>query len=295
VRRKPQIHIDPRLPELAGPTRKPPPTDSPEAIQPFLKSGGLTYFIVDTEPIVDFDPRTDGVQLVTYVYVPIGYIGFLKQLRVAPFIAPVFADPWDSSGFVPPDTPSWRTWTAGPEPLPRAAGTHGVWTTPFGWESYFDQGDVPPMWRWHLRFVDGNIDHMRMNTLKIPPFSTGNPASWLLVPDIPVPRSPPYTGGIPGRAVGPQWSYQRMQVLQSDELTTHVMIPQNTTLCLFTEWTQQLVTPEVENLGDEGQGDLPYGLSEYPLLPSFGQLHGYMQAIGNAEAVNENGRYGWGG
>lgn len=297
MRRKPQIHPLQQLPEVAGPTKRPPPTTSPESIQPFLKSGGRTFFLVDNEGLNNFDPREDGVQLITYVYIPIGYIGFLKELRVAPFVPPSLVDPWTSSGINPPadSSPGFRTFdTADVTSIPRATATNAVWTTPMGWESYFDNDDPAPRWRWHLRLIDDNIDKLRANRTNLAPFSVGDPASWYLVPDIPVPRSA-YSSGIPGRAPGPLWADQRMQVLQGDKLSTHVMIPPNTTLALFAEWTQQLVTPFFEFNGDEGPSRQEYAQTIYPLLPSFGQLHGYLQAIGNAEAVNHNARYGWGG
>jgi hypothetical protein len=300
VRRKPEVHIDPRLPQIAGPMKRPPPNTRGDVIVPFLASGGMTLFLVDDTGDPGFDPREAGVQFVTFVYVPFGQIGFLKELRVAPFIPPVFADPWNSSGLVSPGglSPAWRTWTNAGDPnvptVPRAAGTNGVWTTPLGWESYFDDGEQAPSWRWHLRLLDGNVNDLRISTLNLPQFGIGNPASWPFVQNIPVPASA-YAGGIPGRAPGPAWGPQRMQVLQADELATHVMIPENTSLCLFTEWRQTPCTPRAQFFVDPDTTDQSYGAAEYPLLPSFGQLHGYMQGIADAEAVTDNALFGWGG
>ena len=280
--------------------KRPPPNNRGDKIDAFLASGGMTLFLVDDSGDPGFDPRGRGVQLVTYVYVPYGQMGFLKELRVAPFIPPVFADPWNSSGFGPPDmlSPGWRTWDNTPVPgiptVPRAAATNGVWTTPMGWESYFDDGERAPIWKWHLRLIDGNIDDLRNNATNLPPFSPFNPLSWQFVSNIPVPFRA-YAGGIPGRAPSRAWGPQRMQVLQSDKLSTHVVVPENTTLALFTEWEQSPCTPTAQTFTTPTTTDQQYAEPEYPLLPSFGQLHGYMQGIADAEAVTENALFGWGG
>ena len=80
-------------------------------------------------------------------------------------------------------------------------------------------------------------------------------------------------------------------------LTTHAMIPENTTVCLFTTWLQEPTVP----LGRDANGLILYdpvgpgNLGEvYPLLPSYGQLNGYMQADGR-DSARDNARLGWGG
>jgi hypothetical protein len=228
------------------------------------------------------------VQLVRSLYVPFGKTGFLKQLRVAPFMPPVFVDPWETSGV----NNTLTTWRIFPGTSPtRPGGRNGVWETPFGWESYFNSADpasFPPQWTWQLRLLQGNIADIRRTR---PPFSVADPLSWYLVENIAVPLSA-YPGGLPGAAPSGFWTPERMQVIQGDELTTHVIVPQNTTLCLFTSWLQGTVQPQAGADGEDP--DINYGAPEYPLLPSFGQLHGYVQSA-DRDSSTENARYGWGG
>lgn len=290
MRRRPQIReleIGQPLEEL-GPHRRPAATNRGDLIEPFLVSGGATFFLDFDEA---GDPEQAGAQLVASVFVPPGRIGFLKQLRVAPFIPPELSDPWNTAG-ARVEAPgqggaSWRGWQ-GP-PTPRAAGTHGVWSTPFGWESYFDAEGFPPQWLWHLRLCDGDVTRGRAAL-----FNVADPLTWPFVQNVPVPLSA-YPLGIPGRAPGNAWGPQRMQVIQGDELCTHVVVPPNTTLCLFVQWLQQTFTPRADIFDGEGNTQVAYGPAVYPLLPSFGQLHGYMQAADNTEASTENALYGWGG
>lgn len=265
-------------------------TDQGDIIEPFLVSGGATFFIVAGGP-PQFDPRPSGVQLIRSLYVPFGRTGFLKQLRVAPFMPTIFVDPWETSGADNAVT-SWRAFQAGGGPA-RPGGRNGVWETPFGWESYFDASDpdaVIPQWTWQLRLLTGDINKIRAT---LPPFSVADPASWYLVENIPVPSSA-YPAGLPGAAPSGYWTPERMQVLQGDELCTHVIVPQNTTLCLFATWIQDPAQPWAAEVGAEGVVYQAYGAEEFPLLPSFGQLHGYLQAA-DREDSTENARFGWGG
>jgi hypothetical protein len=283
--------IDP--PPQHGLLRTPPSPYLGDIIEPFLACGGATFFIVATE-LTPFDPRPAGVQLVAFMYVPQGWVGFVKEIRIAPFIPPVFADPWETAGVNPPGNTSWRNFSAVLDPEPRAAGTHGVWTTPFGWESYFDITVVdafPPEWRWHLRMVRGDITNR--SALNLPPFSIADATSWFLVPNVAVPASA-YLGGIPGNQPGKTWGPQRMQVLQGDKLSTHVLIPGDHTICLFAEWRQQTFRPSATEPAGEGESSIIYGDATFPLLPSFGQLHGYLQAA-DREPSLENALFGWGG
>jgi len=263
-------------------------TDRGSDIEPFLVSGGAVSFIVSVNPA--FDPRPDGVQLVRSLYVPSGRTGFLKQLRVAPFMPPIFVDPWETSGLT---NASWRVFGGGVGAPTRPGGRNGVWETPFGWEGYFDpavQGALAPEWTWQLRFIRGDIARLRSRR---PPFSVADPSSWYLVENIAVPAVA-YVSGIPGAAPAGAWTPERMQVLQGDELSSHVVIPQDTTLCLFARWKQQATQPRGVLQTGEGLSAQSYGQTEFPLLPSFGQLHGYMQAA-DREASSENALYGWGG
>lgn len=293
MRRRPQQQRDPLgLPlEQLGPQQPSIATTRGDVIEPFLVSGGATFFLVVGDDPPTYDPRPAGFQLVAGVYVPKGRIGFLKQLRVAPFIPPQLADPWTTSG---PFTEggSWRTFDV-PFPI-RAGGTNGVWTTPFGWEGCFNNVEpplvsTPAQWTWQLRLCAGDVMAGRAAA-----FDVTNPLTWQYVQSTPVPINA-YPNGLPGYAPGNAWGPQRMQVLQADELDTHVVIPPHTTLCLFTRWSQGLFQPGAALLTEGGYEEIPYGLSLYPLLPSFGQLHGYMQASDNSDASIENALYGWGG
>lgn len=287
-RTPPPRHVAPPGPPLAQTVGDP--------VEPFLVSGGLGFFVFNENE--GFDPQPAGVQLCASVYIPRGKQGFIKQMRVAPFCPPVFADPWLTSGAAN-NAASWRDFgNGGVTTTSRAAAQNGVYTTPFGWESFFDVDAAipPPVWRWSLRFVQG--DALLSKATK--PFDPFDIATWIFQPDLPVPAFA-YPGGLPGIAPGPQWSEQRMQLVQADELTAHVPIPEDTTACLFVRWVQQRVTPRAR----DANGQIiyyPFGGGEFPLLPSFGQMLGYMQSMNtppqddralNAAAYNI--RKGWGG
>lgn len=276
-------------PYLIGPDRAPPPQWQADAITPFLVSGGATFYIVQEIP--PFDPQPDGAQLICFVYVPKGAIAFLKEIRVAPFMPPELADPWEGRGAVPvpplANPNLWRIFNG--EPAVRAAGTHGVWQTPFGWESYFAGGGTPPSWTWSLRIMAGDLAQQRNPA----PFNLGDATTWALQPNVAVPAAA-YPGGLPGRQPSGFWASQRMQVLQGDKLSTHVMVPEHNTLCLFARWTQEAIAPESTAFAGEGTVIGEYGPPVFPLLPSFGQLHGYIQPAASA-ATMENARYGWEG
>lgn len=270
-----------------------PPTPLPpnwlgDTLEPFLVSGGATFYITTLAPEVPFEPAPAGVQLVCSVYVPTGKVGFLKELRVAPFMPTMLADPWTTTGAANLTT-SWREFDSVADGPVRPGGTNGVWTTPFGWESYFDSvdcGEQPPQWTWQLRLVKGNVARIRAD---MGPFSFADPETWYLQPNIAVPLFA-YRSGIPGAAPSGFWGPQRMQVLQGDKLSTHVLVPQDHTLCLFTQWTQLAFQPRA--VVDDTI--VPYGEEVFPLLPSFGQLHGYMQASDRVTS-QENAKFGWGG
>jgi hypothetical protein len=268
-----------------------PGTDQGMVIEPFLVSGGASFYIDNVTP--PFHPAVNGVQLVTSVYVPRGKLGFVKEIRVAPFMPPDLYDPWVTSGINNALT-SWRAFDASVGVLERPGGFNGVWQTPFGWENYFDLTDeesLIPQWVWMLHFVRGDIALIRRN---LPPFAVTDPASWYLVPNIAVPVAG-YPSGIPGAAPSGAFGPQRMQVLQGDKLSTHVVVPEDTTVCLFTRWSQSLFQPKAITTDEEtGETVVDYGDPLYPLLPSFGQLHGYMQAV-SSEVSIDNSQLGWGG
>lgn len=277
-----------------GPDKRPPPSFSGETISPFLQAGGASYYLVSAVPL--FDPRPDGVQLLAALYVPRGNVAFVKEIRVAPMMPPELADPWETRGAAPNpvegDAVTWRTWDG--DPNVRAAGTHGVWQTPFGWESYFNEGEPPPRWTWHLRLIPGNIAQLRARPgQNIGPFDPADPRTWFLVPNTPVPIAG-YPGGIPGQAPSGYWPQQRMQILQGDKLSTHVFVPEHTTVCLFARWTQVAIAPLSHLEAGEGTEDGFYGPAVYPLQPSFGSLHGYIQSA-DSDPARENAKHGWNG
>lgn len=264
-----------------------------DEIRPFLVSGGSSYYLVSNGPPA-FNPLTHGVQLITSLYVPNGTVGFVKQLRVGPYMPAQLSDPWLTSG-IAGNQASWRKQNRatglGDFDVPQAGD---IWRTPFGWENIFtDDTEQLPTWRWSLRAMQGDIVKLRNQGQNIPPFNVLDPASWYLVPNIAVPGSA-YSGGIPGDSVGADFSAQRMQCIPGDELETHIMIPQDTTLMLFAEWRQEF---GAYGTGVVGASDeyVQYSNDEFvPILPSYGQLHGYMQAL-TSENSARNATQGWGG
>ena len=285
MRNRPKLEqspVDPRraIPEQTGPYA---PATTTKVV-PFLVSGGQGSYLVDVP--AGFDPRPEGVQLVASVYIPRGSLGFLKQIRVAPFMPPVFADPW--RGW----SAHWRQFDETTEDPIRPAGQIGMWETPFGWESYYDPGGEPvviPEWRWYLRIMRGNA--LKIHDLSnIGPFDLADSQTWLLVPDVAVPIAG-YRSGLPGNSVGEPFEGQRVQVLQGDQLSLHIPITEDTTLCLFTKWKQDVVGGFARD--DNGVIDYADERNFYPLLPSFGQLLGYTQAISSQASV-ENANHGWG-
>lgn len=272
MRRKPYaVPLDPRAGILPG--RRPSPADASNdagKLTPFLVSGGIPRYILNDGP-PNFDPRTDAVQLICSAYISDGNVGFLKSIRVAPFMPPVFGpDPVNN------DLLRWRAPDAryGPD-YGRPSATAGVWETPLGWEGYFDDladpAVPPPRWEWQLRAFQGTLEALRDSHRNVPPFSFGDPVSWFMVPDIPVPAST-YAAGLPGRALGAPFGPQRVQVLQGDGLLLHIPIPSDTTVCLFARWKQQALYPlTMQDAGATMVQETPW----FPLLPSFGQMAGY--------------------
>jgi hypothetical protein len=261
--------------------------DDAGGLKPFLVSGGRTIYVLQDGPPT-FDPRAGAVQLLASVYVNKGEIGFLKSLRVAPYMPAVFStDPISN------DVLRWRTQDASlGEHLNRPPATGGLWETPAGWEGYYNALDLeakPPRWTWQLRIFQGSIDELRLTRRNVPPFNPGDPTSWFLVPDIPVPAGT-YRAGLPGKAVGFPFPGQRFQLLPGDGLLLHIPIPEDSTLCLFAEWTQTAIPAYARTTGGTMliDGERQY----YPLLPSFGQLAGYSLPKNEPTAI-ELSKAGW--
>lgn len=259
------------------------PQETGDAISAFVASGGATFFVSDGPS--NFNAQNDGIQLLTSIHVPRGRTGWIKQVRVAPYCPAVLANPWQGW------PASWQNF----EPIGAATGIYrataqvGVYTTPMGWESYFGLStERLPQWRWWISCLPGSLGEARA-AAGAGPFTFADPRSWYLAESIPVPRSV-YVGGVPGRAPGGRFEPQRMQVLQGDQISWHMQIPEDTTACLWAQWEQSTVTVRTRNAeGDDiVMNDVP------PLLPSFGQLVGYTQATSSAAAL-ANARNGWGG
>lgn len=286
-----------------------------------------------------------GAQLVTSVFCPWGKVGFCKEVRIAPLKPSILSDVWNTSGITafapvadPADAMAFGTYQAH-----RGLETYtALWDTPMGWESYDTSSRIAPVhspehggyipdpwhgeelgWQWQLTLLDGSIPQYR-TAANIPPFEPSIIESWYMAESIPVPLFV-YSNGLPGRPAGPMWSPQRMQVLPGDSLKTHVVIPSNTTLCLWAVWCNTL------NLEDTGEGDewvpgvrLQYADTLFPggfgigaappsyapyypgspadaytwrvpiIGPSVGSLHGYIQPEAS-HGSNENAVIGWGG
>jgi len=257
-----------------------------DAIRPWLVSGGATAFVIGE----GFDPRPAGYQLVAQVYVGLGSVGWLKQLEVGPYCPPQLADPWNTVGGQSLNNPSWNWFTAGNPPFDsvRAAAQHGIYTTPLGWLSY--QGGDPatqPLWEFTLRMVPGDTRKRRVA------FDASIPSTWPWQPGIPVPASAYAATGLPGLPLGYSggWDWNPFQACPGAGLQLHGLIPEDTSLCLFARWRQNLVQPFAFG-GGEGYEDL--GGTIYPLLPSYGRMLGYVQP-NLSLAGQDNALHGWGG
>lgn len=254
-----------------------------EVLRAWLVSGGETDFFVSDDPPIN--PAHSGIQLVTSHYIPAGYMGVLKQLRVAPFMPAVLQDPWRAG-----DALNWySTATSDGNYLPRPNGMDGLWRAPFGWEAYRNGVAAPkPQWHWTLRLIQGDIRPQQRA------FDPADPSTWYLTPDVAVPISA-YPSGIPGVVAGPNWGYQRMQVLPEAPLHSHLIVGENTTIALFVQWRQDGLNPQsVSWTLADGNAYERYGDGTVPILPSFGQMHGYMQPL-QSHAAEENAIVGWGG
>lgn len=270
-------------------------SDVGQIIQPWLASGGATSF-----PHLDGEGGDElgmcavaGTQLICAYYVGPGMTGFVKELMAFPLCPPQLA-----AQSVPV---SWPVWDDG-EPIAgtvRAAAVSGYYDTPLGWESNFnaDEGGAgtPPSWQWHVRLIQGDVLRDR------PPFNPADATTWFLQLNVPVPSSA-YQNGLPGQA---PWQAQRVQVGPREVFETHLVVREDTTICLFATWTQvsgavDAPTPaffpqqQFSNLPGGPPTIVGYGPAVFPLLPSVGRLHGYIQAAARESTV-ANATYGWGG
>jgi len=286
------------------------------AVEPWMVSGGSSWFVPEFTSEF-FDVRAAGVQMICSVYIPKGSVGFLKQIRVAPFRPAVFNPGFYTTigGTVEAPNLLYGQWIGfNPQSAPSDFPTRpsGVWETPFAWENYYnsyDRESVPPAWRWYLRIIPGNIDELRSHKTNLPdpasipftePLTPGYLDSWYLVPDVAVPDEV-YKAGLPGSPIATPFDGQRVQVIQSDQLSAHLPIPENSTLCLFARWQQQPIEAVFAGVlaSNEGGIELEKRLNYtetkyYPLLPSFGSLLGYSQSS-HLLPGKMNAEYGWHG
>jgi hypothetical protein len=303
MRRRPKSkHLPRRVPalDLRGPNFPAPPTlptSMGDALEPFIVGGGFPYY--PTGYAGGLLPETDGVQLLAHQYVPRGRIGFIKHIMVAPCAPPILVDPWRGWDAF------FNSFEAGSDPFnqtQRAPAQGGLWETPLAWEGYFNPGAemVIPSWRWSITLVQGDVDLIR-NQQGLNPFSILSPPTWYLAPSTPVPAST-YRGGLPGAVPNGSLSEQRIQHTPSSPLAVHILCPENTTICLWAKWRQDRLQP-VLAYGPNGAlapwegapvAPAPPPLPDiYPLLPSVGQLAGYLQAADRPPSV-QNALYGWG-
>lgn len=285
-----------------GPNTPGLPTTDADVIEPFITDGGTTFYpsgYDDGE--VPVDPAPSAVQLVCEQFVPMGRVGFIKRIEIAPCIPPVLADPWRGWDA------TFNFFQAGPNPFAspiRAASQAGLWETPMAWEGYGDAAAAAanqmPRWRWMITLLDGDANKFREEQ-GIPPFNPANPASWNLALNFPVPVVPHYgqsaasDPALPGRMVPGYLGARRFQATPSDPLPVHIMVPENSTILLWAYWRQLAATPLLA-FGPNGplQPWAGSGIDPvYPLLPSVGRLIGYQQAI-SRDAATENAETGWG-
>lgn len=236
--------------------------DAGEVVEAFHVSGGRPYFrTADEFPQLPLTDNVAGVQLCAHVYIPVGYVGFIKGVICAPYLGSYFHASAENQILNAID---------------------GAWQTPMGWEVFVDGNGVRPAWRWHLRVLPGTLEDARRGN--------ASAATGFLAPNVPVPTSPAYGGAaqlrLPGRAAGKRWSDNRQQrygwTIADDQV--HVIVPEDATALVFAEWTQPGF---VVNIGGEG-------VTEYALGPSFGALVGAMQRNARPEG-QESAREGWRG
>lgn len=297
-----------QLPDLKSPPAQVPPgipTSEGDVIEPFQVGGGQTYYLSgwiapdSTWPYAP--PQFGATQLVALQYVPKGRTAYIKRVMIAPCAPPALVDPWrgwdgTANLFQPRGAPY--------DSVQRAPAQAGLWETPLAWEGYVSPSEGPvrhPKWTWIVTILNGPIEKNRPQTQ--PPFDVTDPASWYLVPDVAVPNWV-YRSGVPGRFIPGYIGPQRIQQPPSNPLPLHALVPEDSTICLWAQWTQDPIRPE--GVSQNGPIELfPGGIipapppTTYPenvivaLLPAVGSLTGYMQAAGR-DAAKTNARYGWG-
>lgn len=268
------------------PTQDLDPTDRGDVLVPFVASGGQTYYASGWGEAPT--PELGAVQLVCMQYVPRGRTGFVKRVMIAPCCPPILSDPWRGwDAFF-----NWFELSSNPNASRYRAAPHaGIWETPLAWEGYFNSDEAKPRWSWSLTIAQGDLLAQRASR-GLGPFDPADPATFWAVPDVAVPQEA-YQGGLIGRAVNGHCSNIRIQAPPRAEIPVHIPIPEDSTVCLWAQWTQTPIAPLAQ--GPAGPLALGTGLTWIvPLLPSVGQIVGYYQTSGS-EAAREHGITGWGG
>jgi hypothetical protein len=294
MRRRPLQHGTPPLGGYdATPVEPQKATAIGSAQEPFLVGGGQTYWWVVPDDITPFDPRPQGIQLVTGVYVPKGKAGFVKRVTIAPTVPSVIGDAfrnglqwWES-----------ENWPLGlyPGAGNRANSANGLWETPMAWEGFFPAPAVlpdpplavTPQWHWQVTLLQGDFRVVRENA-DTPAFNPFVPSSWYLLPSIPVPR--PDNFAVPGNGLEGDVGLQRFPIMPRDDFSPHWLVPEDHSILLWATWNQEALT--INSGSANGPNEL--ATEVYPLGPSVGQLSGYFQAV-QSEAARDNAEVGWGG
>lgn len=268
------------------------PKDDPavqgDVITPFYVSDGwMMHDAIGMEGA--YPTAEDGIQFICWFYIPKGRTGFIKQIRVAPYI-PASLDarhgPWNQHD------------TTGDRPGPM----DGYYTTPAGWENWGWKSDPEPFgtpffWRWHLRAISGDISGKVSNAKNN--FDQFDPNTWQWLPPYPMPRIA-YPQGIPGRIIGDVGPQKIQRVGNQYEDSLHIPVNEDTSITLWTEWKQIEVGPSMWLWGyvPDPPGppvQVPLGLEPIvPINPSFGALIGYTQP-NHSDATRKNAVDGWGG
>lgn len=261
------------------------PQDDAARIDPFYACDAWVYHPVFNLGTLNCAPQ--GYQLVTYHYVPEGRTGFIKQIRICPYLPPAFAaiySPW---------VPDYLGYPIRPNPVT------GYWQTPAGWEAMFDPSVDPqlhranmPKWSWTLQFLAGDIDQIKREN-QIPDFDVDNPVSWYLASPYPVPAQAYPGGRLPGSVIlGPN---KLQRIGSEEEGSLHIVVPEDTTVLLWCRWIQHsIIAPRLITYEGEVPVTVVLNGEIYPILPSFGALIGYEQP-NNKAVTGSNAREGWGG
>jgi hypothetical protein len=239
----------PAIRELPGPESIWPERgeDLGDAIEQFVVDGGQVFF--DDDGLGNLIGLVDGAQIVSVVYVPTGYTGFIKDLMVCPLVNDHFLETIEQGA-------------GGPNFVATLADA--MWRAPRTWERFIGADGTRPSWTWELLILAGSPERKLRNTSSppIPQF----PGTWqnFLIPNRTCdigPYQQSQIGPAPGRTFTPQRTSRFAG--GGGVPSQHVIIPEDTTAILLTKWHNPALDPQDPDL--------------FTLGPSIGQLWGYMQ------------------